>query len=236
MGEAIRNTAILVFIRSSNEEASKKQFYAHAGYQGNLGIVHLFNRRVIQVARSSQLPTFIISGQDQVGDTFGARFSNAIQTVFDYGYKQVIALGNDCPGLNKQHLTAAAAQLERQQAIIGPATDGGAYLIGLKRDQFNKEAFAELPWQQATLSSALYNYLQAQDYPVYWLAEEQDIDDKKAFRFALQNIIGSSLKLQLLTLLGLLQLQSWAILLLRRSADPVFSNPLRGPPSNKSQR
>ena len=62
---------------------------------------------------------------DQGGGDLGARLARAAAVV------PVILLGADIPGLLPQHLRAAAAALVEAPAVIGPAMDGGYWLLGL---------------------------------------------------------------------------------------------------------
>jgi len=153
MSTQLQSTALLLFLRSEQDEARYKPL---AGDQkASVALFRRFNRYAIQQARRTGLPLFVIQGNQQVGATFGERLANAYQSVFDLGYEQVIAIGNDCPELTTALLLEAAAALEQHAMVLGPARDGGAYLIGLQRSAFNLAAFANLPWQTDTVYEAL---------------------------------------------------------------------------------
>ncbi len=81
---------------------------------------------------------------DQVGDDLGTRMNQAFQTVFAHGYRQVVLMGTDVPTLPLDHFKQALTSLENQDLVLGPAIDGGYYLIGLKR--MAAELFADIPW------------------------------------------------------------------------------------------
>ncbi|HWF59737.1 MAG TPA: TIGR04282 family arsenosugar biosynthesis glycosyltransferase [Nitrospira sp.] len=81
---------------------------------------------------------------DQVGDDLGARMNQAFRTLFAQGYRQVLLMGTDVPTLPLDHLKRALASLENHDLVLGPAFDGGYYLIGLKRTA--PELFADIPW------------------------------------------------------------------------------------------
>ncbi len=81
---------------------------------------------------------------DQEGDDLGARMNQAFETMFARGYKRVLIVGTDVPSLPLQHYQQALALLENNDLVVGPALDGGYYLIGL-----NKPApalFENIPW------------------------------------------------------------------------------------------
>jgi rSAM/selenodomain-associated transferase 1 len=71
----------------------------------------------------------------QQGDTLGDRMRNAFRHLFAAGYSTVVMIGSDLPSLPTSHVAQAFQYLrERPDAVvIGPATDGGYYLIGLRR-------------------------------------------------------------------------------------------------------
>ncbi|MGE3977610.1 MAG: TIGR04282 family arsenosugar biosynthesis glycosyltransferase [Nitrospira sp.] len=81
---------------------------------------------------------------DQVGDDLGARMSQAFQTVFAQGYRQILLMGTDVPTISFDHFKQAFTSLESHDLVLGPAFDGGYYLIGLKRTA--PELFADIPW------------------------------------------------------------------------------------------
>ncbi|MBX3330865.1 MAG: TIGR04282 family arsenosugar biosynthesis glycosyltransferase [Nitrospira sp.] len=81
---------------------------------------------------------------DQVGDDLGARMNQAFNTLFARGYGQVLLIGTDVPTLPLDHFRQALASLENHDLVLGPAFDGGYYLIGLKR--VAPELFADIPW------------------------------------------------------------------------------------------
>ena len=81
---------------------------------------------------------------DQVGDDLGARMNQAFQTLFAQRYRQVLLVGTDVPTLPLDHFKQALTALEPHDLVLGPALDGGYYLIGLKRPA--PELFADIPW------------------------------------------------------------------------------------------
>jgi rSAM/selenodomain-associated transferase 1 len=67
----------------------------------------------------------------QMGNSLGERMQNAFQHAFDKGYSRVTIIGSDCYDLKKKHLEEAFDQLEINDVVVGPAEDGGYYLLGL---------------------------------------------------------------------------------------------------------
>ena len=81
---------------------------------------------------------------DQVGADLGGRMNQAFHTLFAQGYRQVVLIGTDVPTLPLSHFKQALLALENHDLVLGPALDGGYYLIGLKR--MAPELFTDIPW------------------------------------------------------------------------------------------
>lgn len=81
---------------------------------------------------------------DQVGEDLGARMPHAFETLFAKGYQRVLLVGTDVPSLPLEHYQQAVALLETHDLVLGPALDGGYYLIGLTRPA--PELFAGIAW------------------------------------------------------------------------------------------
>ena len=81
---------------------------------------------------------------DQVGEDLGQRMHHTFIDLFAKGYKQVILVGTDVPTLPLSVYQEALAILSRSDVVLGPALDGGYYLIGLTRPA--ERLFAGVPW------------------------------------------------------------------------------------------
>lgn len=68
----------------------------------------------------------------QKGKNLGERMSNAFQKAFEMGYEKVVLIGSDSIEISENHLTEAFKQLGENSYVIGPAKDGGYYLLGMK--------------------------------------------------------------------------------------------------------
>lgn len=81
---------------------------------------------------------------DQAGEDLGMRMHQAFTQMFARGYRRVILVGTDVPSLPLAHYQQALAALATHGLVLGPAQDGGYYLIGLTRAV--PELFSEIPW------------------------------------------------------------------------------------------
>ena len=71
----------------------------------------------------------------QEGADLGERMENAIKETFAAGYTRVVLIGSDLYDLTTEDLEQAFRQLDRHQVVLGPASDGGYYLMGLRHLQ-----------------------------------------------------------------------------------------------------
>lgn len=81
--------------------------------------------------------------------SLGQRMNSAVEAVFSDGAKRIVIIGTDCPGLEASHLTHAFEQLTDRDVVIGPATDGGYYLLGMRRHL--PRLFDDIAWGTETV-------------------------------------------------------------------------------------
>jgi rSAM/selenodomain-associated transferase 1 len=82
--------------------------------------------------------------KQQQGKNLGERMANALQEALT-NYQQVVVIGTDCPELTPDYLSDALLQLKQgSMVVIGPASDGGYVLLGLRR--FSPLLFTDINW------------------------------------------------------------------------------------------
>jgi rSAM/selenodomain-associated transferase 1 len=84
--------------------------------------------------------------------SLGERMAHAFAEAFAAGAGRVVIIGTDCPGLSADLLRQAFAQLATHDLVVGPATDGGYYLLGMK--QLHARLFTDKQWSTATVLPA----------------------------------------------------------------------------------
>lgn len=116
-----------------------------------IATLQLSFHRFLACAPSSELVFFKIMEErqgvrllDQVGEDLGQRLHRTFVDLFAKGYKQVIIVGTDIPTLPLSVYQEAIEMLGRSDVVLGPALDGGYYLIGLT--QPTEKLFAGVPW------------------------------------------------------------------------------------------
>jgi len=85
----------------------------------------------------------------QHGEDLGERMSNAFRQAFDTGYNSVCIIGTDCYELTSEIIDRAFEALKSCDTVIGPARDGGYYLIGMNR--LHPQVFRDKAWSTATV-------------------------------------------------------------------------------------
>ncbi|MEM1172311.1 MAG: TIGR04282 family arsenosugar biosynthesis glycosyltransferase [Cyanobacteria bacterium P01_H01_bin.35] len=112
--------------------------------------------------------------QEQGTGDLGERIIRAFESAFNQGMKYVVIIGIDCPSLTPEIMLQAFAKLTQSDLIIGPATDGGYYLIGLKK--FIPELFQGINWGTSVVLSKTVASAQKINLAIDYLPELSDID------------------------------------------------------------
>lgn len=116
--------------------------------------------------------TYLKALQD--GDDLGERMKNAFVAGFETGYTSICIIGTDCFELTSEIITEAFEELETVDAVIGPAKDGGYYLLGMNKA--NPEVFNNKKWGTETVLKETLNDLEALELLYVKLEELNDID------------------------------------------------------------
>jgi uncharacterized protein len=193
-----RERALLVFMRYPEYGKVKTRLAAEIGHQAalrihtllvrrTLGIVHDFKKSHPEVsiflsvappegaeemARSFPGPWRAVA---QEGAHLGERMGGAMRWAFERGAEEVVLVGSDIVDIDTADLEAAFARLgDGGGAVLGPARDGGFYLIGLTR--FTKEPFQPEEWGTDGICLRSEALLRASGMRVRRVSVRRDID------------------------------------------------------------
>lgn len=167
------NTAILVFVNSAQKETARKPI------PGSLTLFESLNKKTITIVKRTGIPYFTVTEKEQIGLSFGIRFRNACLHVFEQGFSNVIAIGNDTPELRVKDLITASQELTKGKCVIGPSLDGGIYLLGIPKKVFKLISLEQLPWQKSYLESTIFSEFKLQGQAIVRLRRLLDIDSTK---------------------------------------------------------
>ena len=112
----------------------------------------------------------------QVGKTLGDRMRNAFSDAFARGVEQAVLLGSDLPDIDMRIIDTSFEFLRKTDGVVGPAEDGGYYLIGLRKDMFNGDLFSGIDWGTASVFRQTMDQFRAAGLNAYILPTRQDID------------------------------------------------------------
>lgn len=116
----------------------------------------------------------------QADGDLGERMQSAITECMKMA-DQVVLIGTDCPELKPAHLEAARKALNNHDLVLGPAVDGGYYLIGMK--QLHHALFKEMAWGTNTVLASTLNVARQLGLKVFLLQELRDLDNLEDLKF-----------------------------------------------------
>ncbi|HEY6328607.1 MAG TPA: TIGR04282 family arsenosugar biosynthesis glycosyltransferase [Blastocatellia bacterium] len=126
----------------------------------------------------------------QRGTDFGQKLCNALEDLLDDGYDSVAIMDSDSPTLPLRYLRLAFELLGRPGArtVLGPALDGGYYLIGLNTRQ--PRLFQDITWSTCRVLAETIARAGESGLKVELLPEWYDIDDRESFLRLLDELNG----------------------------------------------
>lgn len=112
---------------------------------------------------------------EQSGVDLGARMNWAFIHEFAQGFQKIVLIGTDCPDLNIEIIQAAFENLANHDLVLGPAVDGGYYLIGLNAPR--PSLFQNITWSSAEVYSQTRAIARRENLSVFDLPTLRDIDE-----------------------------------------------------------
>ena len=112
----------------------------------------------------------------QVGRNIGEKMKNAMEAAFEQGYDRAVLIGSDLPDLPGDFLRYALDALDRYDAVMGPAHDGGYYLVGFGQKSFLPEVFRGMTWGSEEVFTRTMTVLDQAGLKTHVLPEWYDID------------------------------------------------------------
>jgi len=112
----------------------------------------------------------------QHGKDLGERMRNGFINGFAMGYKRVVLIGSDIPDLPMKYIEEGFKSLKEMDAVIGPAYDGGYYLIGFNQSTFSPQVFEGMAWGTENVFDETMKKLKRFRRAVHTLPYQRDID------------------------------------------------------------
>ncbi|MCK5681872.1 TIGR04282 family arsenosugar biosynthesis glycosyltransferase [bacterium] len=158
-------------IINSAEVSARRFLYFYPEKPEKIATLVNFNQSLVR--------QFTIRNQ-KVGPDLGQKMATALtETLQDDNYDEAVLIGTDIPFLESSIIEQAFSRLALADIVLGPALDGGYYLIGLQRHALDcPEIFQEIPWGTDGVLQATINRAVAADLRVDLLTPLFDIDTK----------------------------------------------------------
>lgn len=182
------NNLLLIFTRNPELGKVKKRLAATVGHKAALEIYQLLLRHTATVAapldadkevyyseyipREDNWNEAVFSKKLQEGADLGERMEQAFREGFDAGYEKIVIIGSDLYDVDTTCLSQAFDALERSDYVLGPATDGGYYLLGMKA--LHEKIFKNKSWSSDNVFRETLTELEPNKVTI--LEERNDID------------------------------------------------------------
>lgn len=186
----LSTTALVIFVRNPISGQVKTRLAKDIGDERALEIYLQLLQHTLKITRGLSFRKFVyyadeVSDYDlwsvpgytkrkQNGVDLGERMLNSFKELFNQGFTRIIIIGSDCLQLKTETLEQAVALLESNAAVLGPASDGGYYLLGLTK--FYPDLFVKKPWSTDKVSSKTINDFINLGISYALLEELSDID------------------------------------------------------------
>ncbi|MDV6234769.1 TIGR04282 family arsenosugar biosynthesis glycosyltransferase [Leptospira ellisii] len=184
-------SALIVFLKNPIAGKVKTRLAKTVGDRSALGIYEQLLEITKAAVRDLEIPIRLYFDEipDKTPNDWGKRVSVHLQTGKDLGEKMenafsetfsekigcAVILGSDCPDLESKYIREAFSSLKNKDAVIGPARDGGYYLLGLKGNF--PAIFSGIPWSTERVFAITLEKLQVSRKNVGVLPLLNDIDE-----------------------------------------------------------
>jgi rSAM/selenodomain-associated transferase 1 len=188
---------IILFVKAPFRGQVKSSLASKLGEDATLELYRNFGLDILDTLKQTGIPVRIcfyppdsgktVAGwlgpgqqyQPQEGRDMGERMENAFRQAFSRGFSRVVLIGSDIPDLPAPLLDDAMAALLTHHAVIGPARDGGYYLIGFRKDTFFPGVFSGIAWSTGTVFHSTIQAFGRAGQRVHELPLWQDVDTIK---------------------------------------------------------
>jgi uncharacterized protein len=179
---------LLIFTRNPELGKVKKRLAESIGDKAALKIYRHLLQHTVDITKNLQVEKWVCYSEEipeediwdkavfskklQQGKDLGERMENAFRSGFEAGFSNIIIIGSDLYDLSEEDLKIAFLTLQHSEVVIGPATDGGYYLLGLK--SLPSQVFKDKAWGSNTVLETTLKDLK--NYKLAKLEPRNDID------------------------------------------------------------
>jgi len=179
---------LIIFTRNPELGKVKTRLAATVGNEAALEIYKFLISHIVEVSEKIEVDKYVFYSESiqendawdnsvfrkklQHGDDLGERMNIAFEQLFKMGYQKVVIAGSDIYELTSEDIKDSFIALETDDFVIGPAKDGGYYLLGMK--QLNSAVFRNKNWGTSTVFKDTMEDLKNEK--VSLLAVKSDVD------------------------------------------------------------
>ena len=193
-GIKLNDRCLLFFVKNPERGKVKSRLAAVIGNDSAVSVYKNIVDRMLSTLKEGTFPLYICFspknaqkpvknwlGREyryipQNGKDLGERMRNGFTEAFEMGFKKVVLIGSDIPDLALEFIEEAFITLNKSDAVIGPAFDGGYYLIGFKDKTFSPQVFEGIAWGTQNVFDETVKKLKRFRRAVHTLPYQRDID------------------------------------------------------------
>ncbi len=180
--------ALIIFTRNPELGKVKTRLAKSVGDESALEIYKFLLKHTVAITKNLNVDKYVFYSENihrddiwdpeifrkklQTGTDLGEKMQNAFSELFEMGYEKVLIVGSDIFELGQSDIENAFEVLQTTETVIGPATDGGYYLLGMK--ERNVAIFQNKNWGTSTVLKETLSDLRQKKYVL--LEERNDVD------------------------------------------------------------
>ena len=180
--------ALIIFTRNPELGKVKTRLAAIIGNQSALEIYKLLINHTVRITSTINADKYVFYSENieqndewnpavftkklQNGKDLGERMKNAFNLLFKKGYQKIVIVGSDIYELDSKDIDDSFIALKKSPFVIGPAKDGGYYLLGMT--QLNNKIFKNKNWGMKTVFND--TIIDLKENAVALLSKKNDID------------------------------------------------------------
>lgn len=201
----LKDEAIIIFIKNPELGKVKTRLAATVGNERALQIYHILMEHTKSVTNDLSVEKYLfystfVDEQDSwenekyhksvqyQGQDLGLKMVAAFTQIFQKNHRKALIIGSDCLELNQEIIKKGYEQLSHNEVVIGPANDGGYYLIGFnfqligeRAEKVLKGFFADKEWSHERVCQEAIEVCQQQHLSYFKLPTLTDVDEEKDY-------------------------------------------------------
>lgn len=188
-------SALIIFVRNPVLGKVKTRIAATLGNEKALAVYKCLLAHTCRIVSGLEVSNHIfyadgvtqndiwegVEKYEQVGNDLGEKMNNAFVQLFDKGFRKIVIIGSDCMELSADILDLAFEKLDIFDMVIGPAKDGGYYLLGMNAPHL--DVFENIDWSTNRVLDQTMQIMHRNNLLIRLLPELNDVDKAEDINF-----------------------------------------------------